>query len=36
MNWKFFLDSEETILLKKYSTMKDLKKECALYASIFK
>ena len=31
---EIFLDSEETILLKKYSTMKDLKKECALYASI--
>ena len=31
---EIFLDSEETILLKKYSTMKDLKKECILYATI--
>lgn len=31
---EIFLDNDETILLKKYSTMKDLKKDCLIYATI--
>lgn len=31
---EIFLENDETILLKKYSTIKDLKKDCILYASI--
>ncbi len=31
---EIFLDNDETILLRKYSTMKDLKKDCLIYATI--